>query len=154
MIRTRRGLPDRIIQPKRIFATDSMAPELLAALLSKSRLYVRRKEFKAWYEKARRKRNWPSQRSSSKPRMGRPSRQSELSTRIVELAKDEKWFVQQKIADLVRLLKSEGKIATRDTLRRVVDQLHKETGKPCYRRRVRKRFTAKRNGPGKSITAI
>jgi hypothetical protein len=32
MMRTRGGLPDRIIEPMRTFAKESIAPELLAAL--------------------------------------------------------------------------------------------------------------------------
>lgn len=138
MIRTRGGLPDHVIQPERIFARDPLPPELRGAL-SKSALYLGREEFAAWYEEARKKRIWPSQRSSSKPRIGRPSRQSDLRARIVELAKDEKSFARQTIADLVRLLKTKGKRAERDTVRRLIDQLYRETGDPCYWRSVRKR---------------
>jgi hypothetical protein len=79
--------------------------------------------------------------------MGRPSRQNDLRNPIIALKG--RW---QTIADLTRLLQSEGRIATRDTTRRVVDQLFRETGKECYRRRVRrKRSTVKRIGRGQSI---
>jgi hypothetical protein len=61
MIRTRDGLPDSVIQPTRIFVKDPIQPELRAALsAAKSKLYVRRKEFEAWYEEVRKKGNWPS----------------------------------------------------------------------------------------------
>ena len=147
MVRTRGGLPDHVVQPLRIFAKRLIAPELFKAL-SKSALYLRRKEFEVWYKKAKKKRNSPCYsyylrhkptNKPPKPRMGRPSRQNDLRNSII--AMKGRW---QKIADLVRLLQSEGKTATRDTTRRVVDQLFRETGKKCYQRRVRKRSTLKR----------
>jgi hypothetical protein len=132
MITTHGGLPDRATQPKRIFAKDAIAPELLAAL-STSALYLRREEFDAWYKEARKKRNWPSQRSRCKPRMGRPSRQNELRVQIVTLVNDGQWSAEQNfIAGLVRLLKSEGVTANRKTVERTVEQLHRETGDHRY----------------------
>jgi hypothetical protein len=145
MMTTRAGLPDRVIQPMRILAKDSsVALELLAALSSKSKLYLRRKEFEAWYEEARKKRNWPSQRPhhdtppslrsrSKKNPIGRPTKQSGLRTRIVELVNEGRWSAEQNfITDLVRLLKSEGKAASRQTVGRAVEQLHRETGDHRY----------------------
>ena len=153
MIRTRGGLLDFAVQATRIFAKDPITPELRAAL-SKSALYVRCKEFDSLYKKARKKRNWPSQRSS-KSCIGRPSKQSDLRDPIVVLVVNERrWSARQKIADLVRVLESKGIKATRDTVSRTVDQLFKETGEQCYRRRARKRSTVKRNGPGRSIPDI
>jgi hypothetical protein len=133
MIRTRDGLPDRCIQPMRIFAKEPIAPELLAAL-SKSELYVRRKEFKAWYEEARKKRNWPSQRSRSKKNpIGRPLKHSDLPTSIATLVNTGRWSAEQNfIADLVRLLGSRGVKVSRQTVQRAVDQLHRETGDHRY----------------------
>jgi hypothetical protein len=59
MIRTRGGLPDRVIQSMRVFAKNPIQPELRAALsVLKSKLYVPRKEFEAWYEEVRK--NWSS----------------------------------------------------------------------------------------------
>jgi hypothetical protein len=155
MIRIRGGLPDRVVQPIRIFAGDPIAPELLAAL-SKSALYLRRKEFEPWYKTGRKKRNWPShakqrnslrQHPNNKPPMGRPSKQNDLRAPIVMLVAEGSWSARQKIADLVRLLlKFKGVVADRDTARRVVDQLYKETGKQAYWRRVRKRSKVKRTG--------
>jgi hypothetical protein len=156
MITTRGGLPDHAVAPVRRFAKDSVTPELLTAL-SKSALYVRRKEFEAWYKKVRKKRNWPSYshylrykptNKPPKPLMGRPSRQNDLRDPI--LALEGRW---QTIADLVRLLESAGKIATRDTTRRVVDQLFRETGKECYRRRERRRTAVKLAGRPKAFSA-
>jgi hypothetical protein len=120
MIRTRDGLPDRTIEPRRIFAKDRVAPELLAAL-STSELYVRSKEFEAWYDEDRKKLKWPSQRSSRKPRMGRPSRQSDFRTPIVAMVNEGRWSAEKNsIADLVRLLSSRGMTASRQTVDRVV----------------------------------
>jgi hypothetical protein len=156
MPRTRGGLPDHAVQPMRFLAKDQIAAKLLAAL-SASALYVRSKEFEDWYEEARKKRNWPShekqrnsldQHHNNKPPMGRRSKQSDLRDPIIVLVKGGRWSAQQKIADLVRLLETKGIEATRDTLRRTVDQLFKETGDQRYRRRVRKRSPVKRRGRG------
>lgn len=138
MIRARGGLPDRAIEPLRIFAKEPITAELRVAL-SQSDLYLQRSEFDAWYKEAQKKRNWPSQRSSCKPRMGRPPKQNDLRTPIVVLVNEGRWSTQQTIADLVRLLELKAIIADRDTARRVVDQLFKETGEQCYRRCARSR---------------
>ncbi|MET4841931.1 hypothetical protein [Bradyrhizobium japonicum] len=120
MIRTRGGLPDHAVQP---FVKD----------LSKSALYLRREEFEAWYQKAKKKRNWPSQRSSCKPRMGRPSKQTELLDSIKAIANGGRWSAEQNfIADLVRLLKSKGVTASRQTVERTVELLYRETGDLRY----------------------
>jgi hypothetical protein len=132
LIRARGGLPDRAIQPLRIFAKDPITAELSAAL-SESNLHLRRGEFDAWYEKTRKKRNWPSQRSCRKPRMGRPSRQSDLHNPIIVLVNEGQWSAEKNfIADLVKLLKSKGVTASRQTVERTVGQLHRETGNPRY----------------------
>lgn len=137
MIRIRGGLPDHAVQSMRVFAKEPIASELRQAL-AKSALYVRQSDFETWYKKDRKQIKWPSQRSSRKPRMGRPSRQNDLRAEIIAQANQGQWSAQQKIADLVRLLRSKGIIAERDTTRRVVDQLFKETGDQRYRRRSRK----------------
>jgi hypothetical protein len=132
MIRARGGLPDRAIQPMRIFAKEPITAELSAAL-SQSDLYLRRSEFDAWYEETRKKRNWPSQRSSCKPRTGRPSRQSDLHNPIIVLVNEGQWSAEKNsTADLVKLLKSKGVTASRQTVERTVKQLHRETGDHRY----------------------
>jgi hypothetical protein len=132
MIRRHGGLPDHTIAPMRRFAKDPVTPELLAAL-SKSALHLRRDEFDAWYEKTKKKRNWPSQRSSEKSRIGRPPKQTKLRNRIIWLVNDGQWSAEKKfIADLVRLLKSKGVTASRQTVERIVEQLHRETGDHRY----------------------
>jgi hypothetical protein len=132
MMRTRGSLPDHAIQPLRIFAKDPITDELRAAL-SQSALYLQRREFDAWHEEAKKKLNWPSQRSSCKPRMGRPSRQSDLHNPIIVLVNEGRWSAEQNfIADLVKLLKSKGVTASRQTVERTVKQLHRETGDHRY----------------------
>jgi hypothetical protein len=132
MMLTRGGLPDRAIEPMRIFAREQVAPELLTAL-SRSELYLQQKQFKAWYEKDRKKGNWPSQRSSKKKRMGRPSKQIGLRIPISEMVNSGRWSAAEHfVADLVRLLKSAGRKESRQTVERTVAQLHRETGDPRY----------------------
>ena len=129
---TRGGLPDCAIEPMRIFARDQIAPELSTAL-SRSKLYLQRKEFKAWYEKARKNGNWPSQRSSQKKPMGRPSKQIDLRIPISDMVNSGRWSAAQHfVADLIRLLKSAGRKESRQTVERTVARLHRETGDPRY----------------------
>ncbi len=139
----RGGLPDFTVEPRRIFAKTPIAPELLAAL-STSALYLRRKKFEAWYAKASKKRNWPSQRPhhgtpaslrsrSKKNPIGRPSKQSDLRTSIAVLVSAGQWSAEQNfIADLVKFLDSQGVKASRQSVQRAVDQLHRETGDHRY----------------------
>ena len=81
MIRIRGGLPDRVVQPIRIFAGDPIAPELLAAL-SKSALYLRRKEFEPWYKTGRKKRNWPSHAKQRNSRRFKALREKQRGSRL------------------------------------------------------------------------
>lgn len=129
MIRTRGGLPDHAIRPEGLPCKGAATRELFGAL-SQSALYLRRCEFDAWYAKAKSKRRWPSQILSKKSRMGRPSKQTgELRDRIIALVNDELWSAQRNsIADLVRLLKPKGETPSRQTLVRMIEQLHRETG--------------------------
>jgi len=132
MITTHGGLPDRTVEPVRIFANTHIVPELLAALLT-SALYMRRTEFEAFYEKARKKRNWPSQRSRSKKKpIGRPSKLTKLLTPIAELVEAGQWSAEQNSIAELRSLLPTGVKASRQTVERAVEQLHRETGDPRY----------------------
>ena len=67
---------------------------------------------------------------------------------IIALARDGKWRAEDGIAKLHRLLCVSGRydVPSPDTLARVVDELHQETGEPEYfrpKRSRRKRGTAK-----------
>ena len=65
--------------------------------------------------------------------MGRPSRQSDLHNPIIVLVNEGRWSAEQNfIADLVKLLKSKGVRASRQTVQRTVKQLHRETGDHRY----------------------
>lgn len=151
VIRTRGGgLPDHVIRPESLGRNEAITTELLAAL-SKSALYLRREQFDVWQKINKAKGNWPSQRSSKKSRMGRPPKQDALRNPIVALVNQKEWSGRERsITDLVKLLASKGLAARRDTVRRTVDQLFKETGEQCYRRRERKR----RNDVGEAIISI
>jgi hypothetical protein len=131
MIRTRGGLPDQAVAAARIFVKEQI--DIFEAL-AKSELYFRRKEFKRWLEKARKSRNWPSQRSRCKKNpMGAPSKQSNLRTPIIKIVEKEGWSAQRhSIADLVRLLELQGRTVSRQTVERTVAQLHRETGDHHY----------------------
>ncbi len=146
LITTRGGLPDYTVEPMRILTSRKptpspepfytpVAPELLAAL-STSALYLRHKEFKALYDEARKKGNWPSQRSRfKKSPIGRPSMQSYLQASIAALVNAGEWSAEQNsIANLVELLTSQGVKASRQTVKRAVEQLHRETGDRRYHR--------------------
>lgn len=128
LIRSRGGLPDHVARlPVQLLADGSAAPNLFTAL-SKSALYLRRDEFEAWYKRRRSRGRWPSQRKSKKPRVGRPSKQTEeLRISILARVAEGSWTGAQGIAPLMKLL-APGHAAKRDTLRRAVNQIFKETG--------------------------
>lgn len=133
MISVRGGFPDHAVHPRRIFSNNQIVPELLAAL-STSALYVDHEKFEAWCKEVRKKRKWPSQRSRSKKNpIGRPLKHSGLHTSIAELVNAGEWDAKQNfIADLGRLLDSRGLKVSRQTVKRAVIQLHRETLDPRY----------------------
>jgi hypothetical protein len=101
-------------------------------------LLVRRSEFDAWYQRERAKRRWPSQRSTSKRRDGRPSVQTDdLRTAVINAMRERK----TSIAALRRRLVGSGRadIPSLDTLERLVDQLYRETGEAEFFRMKRAR---------------
>jgi hypothetical protein len=143
LLRVRGGLPDHAIRPPASLLRDtSVTPELFAAL-SNSAMFLQRGEFKTWYQQQKSRRRWHSQRESSKPRTGRPTKQTnELRTSIMALVAEKKWSGPDGIAKLEKLLASKG-APRRNTLRRAVDSLFEETGDPLYRIIPRKRAKAK-----------
>ncbi|KZD23897.1 hypothetical protein [Tardiphaga robiniae] len=139
MPRVRGGLPDHPVrQPISLLRNKFIVPELFAALAS-SALHLKRSEFEAWYGKQKSLRRWLSQRTSKKPRVGRPSKQTEQVLNLIRaLVAEDKWAAPLGIAKLTKLLASKGEFL-RNTLRRAVDQLYLETGDPKYRIIARKR---------------
>lgn len=133
MIRIRGGLPDRAFRPERLRDKATISKELLAALLH-SALYLEHNAFDRWYKNARSKRNWPSQRSSKKPRIGRPSKQSDaVRHRIIALVNEGQWSAQRNsLASLMRLLQAKGETPSRQTIERMIKQIHHETGDDRY----------------------
>lgn len=134
MPRRRGGLPDHPIRPEGVLDKTAARKEFLAALL-RSALYLPRDVFDAWYERTRSKRNWPSQRSSKRPRTGRPSKQTDvLRHRIIALVNEGQWSAQQNsLASLIRLLKAKGETPSRQTIERILEQLYREKGDDRYR---------------------
>jgi hypothetical protein len=133
MIRRRGGLPEHAIRPEGIPDKAAATKELLAAL-ARSPLHLPHDVFDLWYEKARSKRNWPSQRSSKKSRIGRPSKQSDaLRHRIIGLVNEGQWSARQNsLASLMRLLAAKGETPSRQTIERTIKQLYRETGDDHY----------------------
>jgi hypothetical protein len=143
LIKAGGGLPDHAIRlPFNLLRIKAVTPELFAAL-SNSAMFVREAEFEAWYQRQKRRRRWPSQVGSKKPRIGRPSKQTdELLTSIRARAAENSWSGRDGIAPLVKLLKTNG-APNRNTVRRAVQLLFEETGDPAYRIVARKRAKAK-----------
>ena len=130
------SLPDHPIRPS-IKATDR--DQKLFALLSSGALVVRKTEFDEWYRSERAKGKWSSQPlSRSKPRLGgRPAKQTErLRTAILARVREGAWNAQEPITKLHRLLVGSGRsdVPSCDTLARLVDRMHDETGEPELRR--------------------
>jgi hypothetical protein len=127
LIVSRGGLSDRPIRPSIKTAEGN---ERLFALLTGGLLVVRASDFDAWYKLERAKGRWPSQRSKLKIN-GRPTKQSApLRNAVLALVHDNKWSGKDPISALHRMLVASGRsdVPSQDTLARLIDQLHRETG--------------------------
>ena len=127
LIASRGSLPHYPFRPSIKTAEGN---EKLLALLTVGLLVVRASEFDCWYQSERAKGRWPSQRSKLK-RNGRPTKQTEsLRNAVLAIVHDHKWNGKDQIAALHRLLiaHSHLSVPSPDTLARLVDQLHSETG--------------------------
>jgi hypothetical protein len=132
LTRIRGSLPDHAIRPSAALLRDGLVTSELFAGLSNSAMYLPQSEFKAWYTKQKRRVRWPSQRTSRRPRIGRPSKQTdELRTSIIARVEEGSWSAAQPVAKLERLLASRG-APKRNTLKRTVNQIYSETGDPRY----------------------
>jgi hypothetical protein len=127
LIGSRGSLPDRLIRPSMQTAEGN---QKLFALLTVGLLAVRASDFDVWYQSERAKGRWPSQRSKEK-KNGRPTRQTEaLGNAVLALVNDLKWSGKDGVTTLHRLLVASGHsdVPSQDTVARLVDQLHRETG--------------------------
>lgn len=134
MIRVRGTFPDH---PVRASMKTTQGDARLLRLLENGILLVATEEFDDWYRAERRKGRWPSQRSRLKRRPGRPSIQTEpLRAAVLKVSREEKGLP---ITQLRRRLIARGitDVPSRDTLRRLSDQLYVESGEPALRRKRR-----------------
>jgi len=100
------------------------------------------RDFDAWYRSERAKGKWPSQRSKLKIGGGRPTKQvKRVRKAVIELVHDGKWSGKASIAKLHRLLIDSGgfEVPSPDTLARLVERLHAETGEAEFFRAKRTR---------------
>jgi hypothetical protein len=137
----RGGLPDHPIRPS---IRTTGGDESLLALLITGLLVVRTNDFEAWYRSEQAKGRWASQRSRKKSPEGRPTKQTDaLRNAVLGLVRDLKWDGKAGISALHRLLIADGRsdVPSPDTLARLVDQMHTETGEAGLRRIARARRT-------------
>ncbi len=140
LIRTRGGLPDHVVRPTVALLGDKVVTSELFAALSKSALYLQKSEFEAWYDQIKSRGRWPSQRTRTMPRVGRPTKHTDqLRTSIIARVEEGSWCAKQPVAELERLLAAMG-APKRNTLKRTVDQLYRETGDIRYLITKRKRL--------------
>jgi hypothetical protein len=138
---SRGGLPDHTIRPS---IRTAGGDESLLALLITGLLVVRTNDFEAWYRSEQAKGRWASQRSRKKSPEGRPTKQTDaLRNAVLGLVRDLKWSGEASVAALHRLLVASGRsqIPSPDTLARLIDQMHRETGEAGLRRIARARPT-------------
>jgi hypothetical protein len=138
LIASRGSLPDH---PIRSSIKTAEGNEKLLALLTAGILAVRASDFDLWYQSERAKGRWSSQRSKLKIN-GRPTKQTEaLRNAVLALVHDHKWNGKEPISALHRLLLASGgsDVPSQDTLARLVDQLHRETGEATLLRVTRTR---------------
>jgi len=131
----RGGLPEHPIRPTiKIAGGDAR----LFKLLTSGILLVSRNDFVSWYETQRRKGRWPSQRSKKALGHGRPSKITASLREAVGNALQQR---KVSVAELRRCLIASGRtdVPSIDTLERLVDQLHRETGRSEFFRNKRSR---------------
>jgi hypothetical protein len=137
LVTARNTFPDHPIKTKTSMriAGDN---KKLYWLLKSGIMLLRAKEFDIWYREQRGKKRWPSQTSGER-KIGRPSIGTQgLKDAIVAALRERKTSV----AELRRQLQANGRtdVPSPDTLARLVDQLHRETGRPeLLRKRSRRR---------------
>jgi hypothetical protein len=148
LIPIRGGLPDN---PYRVSVSflesliddSSLWDAFQAGLLHEERagvLLLKSEEFETWSDRERARGKWPSQRSSKKPKRGRPSRMNgALRNLILGAVNEGSWTAKQGVKALGRYLEGSGRIVpSHDTLGRLVDHLFLETGNPALRREKRR----------------
>jgi hypothetical protein len=138
LIASRGSLPDHPIRPSIKTAEGN---EKLLALLTVGILAARASDFDLWYRSERAKGRWASQRSKLKIN-GRPTKQTDaLRNAVLALVHDHKWNGKEPISALHRILVASGRTEapSHDTLARLVDQLHRETGEAGLLRITRAR---------------
>jgi hypothetical protein len=144
VVPTRGGLPDH---PTHVRRNPADAPEVGALLfrLRHGQLVVLQSDFERWYEHERGKGRWPSQDNKAS-RRGRPTKNSgPLGNAILALVHDGAWRAADGMEGLRRLLIKNGREPPSSwTLARLVDRLHRRTGEPSLRRKVRKPAARKR----------
>jgi len=114
----------------------------LLGLLTIGILIIGARDFDAWYRSERAKGKWPSQRSKLKIGGGRPTKQvKRVRKAVIKLVHDGKWSGKASIAKLHRLLIDSGgfEVPSPDTLARLVERLHAETGEAEFFRAKRTR---------------
>jgi hypothetical protein len=139
LLTSRGSLPDHPIRPS---VTTADGNDKLFALLTAGLLVVLESDFIVWYRSERAKGKWASQRSRSKIGNGRPTKQTEgIRNAVIALMRDGAWSGKASIATLHRLLVTSGRcgVPSVDTLARLVNQLHRETGDPGLLRIARAR---------------
>ncbi len=137
LVTARNTFPDHPIQTKtsmRIAGDDKKLYWLVKAGI----MLLRAQEFDIWYRKERAQGRWPSQ-NEKVTKIGRPSIGTQgLKDAIIAALRERKTGV----AELRRRLEVDGRtdVPSPDTLARLVDQLHRETGRPeLLRKRSRRR---------------
>jgi hypothetical protein len=135
LITVRGGLPEHPIRPS---LKTVHGDTRLLKLLSSGLLLLRRHNFEAWYKAERRKGRWPSQRLKKGLVEGRPSRMtSSLRTAVAGALRERKRSVAELRRDLIASGRND--VPSVDTLERLVDLLHRETGNPEFYRMKRRR---------------
>ena len=105
----------------------------LFVLLKSGCLVVAETELSAWLQTEHRKGRWPSQRSRKKAVVGAPGKQTEaLRNAVLFRVRKGVWSGDKSIVGLRQLLIDSARddVPSADTLARLVDELHDETGEP------------------------
>jgi hypothetical protein len=133
LITSRGGLPDHAIRPS---IKACHGDRTLFELLKTGCLVVDETGFSRWQQAEYRRGKWPSQRSRKKAGTGRPGKQTDaLRNAILARVRDGVWSGNQSIVSLRHLLiEDKDDVPSADTLARLIDKMHEETGDSDLRR--------------------
>jgi hypothetical protein len=135
--------------PRRVLS-DVGVPALQTVKFDGFAFCLKERAFDAWLAGVARRLRWPLD-AKRHPHSGRPALDQSIRPVLQDLIVSGRWKQGMPLKSLVELIRSKinGPKIDRETVKRVMDNIHRETGNPAYRyvRRTRRASTKPRSRP-------